>query len=269
MQEVASQHTALPAVSVIMAAYNEEQAIGNAIESIIAQTFTSWELIIIDDGSIDGTHDVVRQYANRDIRIRLILNEANLGLPESLNKGIQLARSDLIARADADDINLPERLAIQYKYMQLHSEIDVLGTGAYLLDSQGVRGNAVLPPCTHAELEKLSFQKTHFFHSSVMIRRRFFNRIGVYDKSCQRAEDKELWFRGFRDGCRYANLPEPLIEYSTNGYVKSWRSIIDRTFSLLRMVNSYKIKGGHIAVLTLFVISIAIKLHIYKPNSIR
>ena len=104
-----------PKVSIVMAAYNEERDIGRAVESILAQTFIDWELIIVDDGSTDATADVVRRYAEKDSRINLVRNVTNLKLPASLNRGIGLAQADLIARADADDTNLPERLSKQYE----------------------------------------------------------------------------------------------------------------------------------------------------------
>ena len=259
----------MPDISIIMAAYNEELEIGGAIESIIAQTFTDWELIVIDDGSTDATVEVIRRYAEKDSRIRLFCNETNLELSRSLNKGIGLARADMIARADADDINLPERLAKQYAYMQAHKDIDVLGTGAYLLDETGHKASTYSYPLTHDELKNLSFLKIQFFHPSVMIRSRFFEVAGLYDPSYPNAEDKEIWLRGLSVGCRYANLAEPLVEYGTDGYVKSWRSIRKHGFSLLRMARDLNIKGGYTSSLVLFAYTAAIKLKIYRPKALR
>ena len=261
--------TTTPKISIVMAAYNEELTISKAIDSICAQTFNDWELIIIDDGSTDSTADVVRRYIDKDSRIRFVRNKTNMKLPTSLNKGIRLAKADLIARADADDINLPERLAKQFAFMQAHPEVDVLGTGAYLLDATGKRINAVLLQQTHENFEKLPLIKTHFFHPSVMIRRRFFEVAGYYNTSFLRAEDKELWLRGLNLGCRYANLEEPLIEYSTNEYSRKWRSIMSRTLSLLHIVRIYRVKRGYTQVFLLFAYSAAIKMGIYKPKSIR
>jgi len=257
-----------PKISIVMAAYNEEQDIGRAIESILAQTFTNWELIVIDDGSTDTTADIVRRYAAEDSRIHLVCNETNLELSESLNKGIGLAQADLIARADADDINLPERLSKQYEFLQVHNEIDVLGTAAYLLDETGRRVKTYSHPLTHAELEGLPFIKIPFFHPSVMIRRKFFNTAGLYDPHYPNAEDKELWLRGISIGCRYANLPEPLIEYSTDGFIKSWRSILKHARSLFRMVRDRNVKRGNIQALVLFAYTALIKLKIYRPRSL-
>jgi glycosyltransferase involved in cell wall biosynthesis len=261
--------SALPKISIVMAAYNEERDIQRALDSILAQTFTGWELIIIDDGSTDGTAAIIQSYVDQDSRIKFVCNETNLELSASLNKGIGLARSDMIARADADDVNLPERLSKQFDYMQTHPEIDVLGTAAYLLDEAGDRVNTFSHPLTHVELAELPFLKIQFFHPSVMIRRRFFDTVGLYDTRYANAEDKQLWLRGLKIGCCYANLPEPLIEYSTGGYVKSWRSILKHASALFRMAKDLEIKNGYFLSLALFAYTAAIKLNIYKPKSLR
>lgn len=261
--------TASPKISIVMAAYNEERDIAKAIESILAQTFTDWELIIVDDGSSDNTVAIIQSFAAQDDRIRLIRNETNLELSASLNRGIEVARADLIARADADDINLPQRLSKQFEFMQQNPQIDVLGTAAYLLDANGQRVNTVSYPQAHDELSQLSFLKNHFFHPSVIIRSRFFDAAGVYNPEYPNAEDKEIWLRGLRSGCRYANLSEPLIEYSTDGFVKSWRSIRKHAFSLFRMVSPLKVERGYSMALLLAVYTAAIKLGVYSPRSLR
>ena len=252
-----------------MAAYNEEKDIGRALESILAQSFSDWELIVIDDGSTDTTVDIVGSYAKKDSRISLVCNDTNRELSMSLNRGIGLAQADLIARADANDTNLPERLSKQYEYMQAHPEIDVLGTAAYLLDEAGDRVNTYSHPLTHAELKALPFLKIQFFHPSVMIRRRFFDTAGLYDPHYPNAEDQEIWLRGLSVGCCYANLPEPLIEYSTDGFVKSWRSILTHARSLFRIAKELEIKRGYTLTLVLFAYTAAIKLKIYRPKSLR
>lgn len=258
-----------PKISIVMSAYNEEPHIARALDSLAAQTFTDWELIVIDDGSTDATAEIIRRYADKDRRIILVCNDANLQLSASLNKAIGLARADIVARADADDVNVPERLAKQYRYLQAHQEIDVLGTGAYLLDQTGTRVNTFRHPQTHAELQTLPFLKIQFFHPSVMMRRRFFDVAGLYDPRYPNAEDKEIWLRGLSAGCSYANLPEPLIEYSTAGFVKSWSSILRHGLSLFRIVRDRKIKNGYVQAFILFAYTAAIKLKIRKPKSLR
>ena len=102
-----------------------------------------------------------------------------------------------------------------------------------------------------------------------MIRKKFFDRAGLYDPNYPNAEDKEMWLRGLNVGCRYANLQEPLIEYSTDGFVKSWRSITKNSRSLLRMAKDMKIERGYILALVHFAYTAAIKLRMYRPKSLR
>ncbi len=258
-----------PRISIIMSAYNEARHIGCAIESILAQSFSDWELIVIDDGSRDTTTEIVEGYAARDSRIRLIRNETNLGLPASLNRGIGAAKADLIARADADDINLPRRLEVQHEYMRDHPEVDVVGTGAYLLDIEGRRVTAVALPATHEELERLPFLGSHFFHPSVMTRKAFFEKAGLYDPGYLRTEDKELWLRGLARGCVYANIPEPLVEYSANGYARSWKSVIRETRELRRIAARYDDRFGAIGLLLWLAKAVAINLGLYVPRALR
>lgn len=258
-----------PEVSIVMAAYNEQGCIGRAIDSIQAQTLVNWELIVIDDGSTDSTREIVQRYATQDQRIILISNEKNLQLPLSLNRGIKLARADLIARADADDVNLPRRLAMQCEFLHSHPDVDVLGTGAYLLDKRDNITSLLIHPSSHAALEKLSFLGIPFSHPSVMIRRSFFDRVGLYDPNFPNAEDKELWLRGLRRGCRYANLPDLLIKYGTDDFIKSWQSITRHAFSLFRMARKFRVERGYLHSCRLTAYTVAIKLRLHRPRAIR
>ena len=116
----------MPKISVIMPAYNAEQYISEAIESILGQTFADFEFIIIDDGSSDSTSGIIASY--KDSRIRYFRNEKNLGIVGALNRGLALAAGEYIARMDADDISLPERFQTQCAYMEKHPDVGVCGT---------------------------------------------------------------------------------------------------------------------------------------------
>ncbi len=265
-----AEEKADPRVSIVMAAYNEESSIAVAIQSIINQTLHNWELIIVDDGSHDMTAEIVRAFAAKDARIILVKNETNMGLPASLNRGLALARGEYIARADADDVNMPDRLGKQYAFMQDHPDIDVLGTGAFLLDAAGQRVKKTISlPETHEQLKNLGFLNTMFIHPSIMARKRFFEQVGFYSLSYTRAEDKELWLRGLRGGCRYANLQEPLVEYSTDGYIRSWHSIGAKTQSCLRIVRKYKIRYGYLLTVLSLLLALSVKFGLRKPRSLQ
>ena len=116
-----------PAISVVLPVYNAEAYVREAVESILAQTFTDFELIIINDGSTDGSGAILRELAARDARIVLV-ERPNDGLVSALNDGIKIARADLIARMDADDVSMPERFALQHARMVQEPELAVLGS---------------------------------------------------------------------------------------------------------------------------------------------
>jgi hypothetical protein len=140
-----------------------------------------------------------------------------------------------------------------------------VGTGAWLLNREGERIKSISLPPTNYQLKKLTFLKTKFFHSSVMIRKSFFSMNGNYNESFLRAQDKELWLRGQKNGSIYANLSEPLLEYRTNNYIYSFRSIILTTISLFRIQNEYNFRYGHLLIIKFLMISLFTKMKIWKP----
>ncbi len=197
-----------PRVSVVMSVYNGERYLREAVESILGQTFTDFEFIIIDDGSTDSSWHILNSFD--DPRLRFVRNEANIGLTHSLNKGLALARGEYIARMDADDISLPERLAKQVQFLDAHPFVGVLGTAVRTIDSLGKPGRE------HATLVEPNIirwtlcLRNCLAHSSVVMRRDLVRRVGAYDTSAVYAQDYDLWTRLAQVTC-LANLPEPLI----------------------------------------------------------
>lgn len=180
-----------PAVTVLMSAYNGEPYLRKAVESVLGQTFSDFEFLVIDDASTDRTAEIVESYP--DPRIRLIHNERNLGLTASLNKGIELARGRYIARMDSDDISMPERLSRQFEFMESHPSVGVCGTWAKTIDPAGnVTGE--LRALTGTSLKKLCWRPSPFLHPTVMARTILLisNR---YKPEYQQAQDYELWLR--------------------------------------------------------------------------
>jgi glycosyltransferase involved in cell wall biosynthesis len=200
-------------VSIIMGVYNEETNIGEAIESIIKQSYSCWEFVIVDDCSEDSTRQIVEKFCSLDSRIKLYKNKKNLGLAQSLNKAISNSSGIYIARMDADDISLPNRLEEQVKILDTKSNISVVGTAAYNIEGGNIRGRAVKMPQFHHEIIKNIFKMSPFIHPSVMMRKEFLSLTNGYSANLRRAQDYDLWLRGRFIG-EYYNIQEPLILYS-------------------------------------------------------
>jgi glycosyltransferase involved in cell wall biosynthesis len=200
-----------PLVSVVMPVYNGGRYLPEAIESILNQTFSHFELIIIDDGSIDNSWDILTTYAAQDSRIVLSRNPENIKLIKTLNRGLSLARGQYIARMDADDISLPERLERQVAYLQRHPEVGLLGTGYYRLNDEGKR-SLRQPPLTDTEIRwKLLFGNI-WCHPSIMFRSQLFETGELVYRLFTHAEDYELWTRLLQHTCG-ATLRVPLVIY--------------------------------------------------------
>jgi glycosyltransferase involved in cell wall biosynthesis len=193
-----------------MPAYNAEQFIARAIESILSQDFKDFECIIIEDGSSDATKSIIARYT--DPRIRLIANQNNIGLAHSLNAGIQAARGAFIARMDADDVSLPERLKVQVLFLENHPEIACIGSRARAIYADG-RPSKILWRPTHEESTKfLSLFETPLLHPTVMGRASIMRKY-LYNPSLARSEDYDLWSRMLADNLRITNIPHILLSY--------------------------------------------------------
>lgn len=207
----------VPTVSVVMPVYNAKAYIAKAVESILAQSFGHFELIIINDGSTDGSQQILEKYATQDPRIRLVTRE-NRGLVASLNEGIDLARADLIARMDADDVAFPERFALQVSFMDAHPEIVACGTCYNIIDFK----DRILVACDREPQNDEEIQNTLLggipclCHPTVMMRKTAVLAAGGYDPETMLAEDLDLWLRLGESG-KLANLPEVLLGYREHG----------------------------------------------------
>jgi glycosyltransferase involved in cell wall biosynthesis len=185
-----------PKVTVLMSVYNGAYYLRESIESILNQSFTDFEFIIIDDCSTDKSGDIIREYAKQDQRIVVIKNEENIGLTKSLNKGLKLAKGEYIARQDADDISEPERLAKQVAFLGTHPEVALVGTWYKEIDAQGRLFAEIqtLYDCTQIRW-CLLFSCT-FVHSSVLFRKStIIEQIGLYNEEFTYAQDYDFWCR--------------------------------------------------------------------------
>lgn len=199
-----------PRVSVLMGVYNGEQFLRPAVESILNQTFADFEFIIVEDGSTDRTWDILREYAAHDRRIVLLRNETNIGHTHSVNTALHLARGEYIARQDADDISLPERLSRQVHYLDTNHHIGILGTFIRSIDEMDAEVCIERLPTTPKCIKWSLFFGNCFAHPSMMMKRTVLEAVGHYAPDKDPAEDYDLWSRiSFKFNT--ANLPEILV----------------------------------------------------------
>ncbi len=219
-------------VTVLMAVLNGRVIVREAIESIVDQTYKDWELCVIDDASDDGTPEVLEAMAAADPRVRIVRNSRTCGLAACMNIGWRATTGEFIARMDADDVSLRERLERQTRFLESHPDVAVLGTGAELFDETGRRLGVALRPSDHETLVARIYVENPFIHPSVMMRRTFLESLGGYDERLSRAQDYDLWLRGCRR-FRFSNLQVPLIRYRVRRR-PSMESIVWGAFALAR-----------------------------------
>lgn len=235
----------LPVVSVIMPVRNGARWLGIAIDSLLAQTVPDLEILIVDDGSTDATPAILEGYAGRDSRIRVIRQDA-LGLVAALNRGLEEARAPLIARLDADDSAMPERLQRQLAYMQANTRIGLLGSWAQKIDAAG-QSIGWLKPVTDPEaLAGLILRTNPMIHSTVMMRRDLIRRLGGYREAFRGAEDYDLWLR-VSEVASVANLPECLIQYRWHSDNVSSRQSMRQAFSVRLAQRSMRLRRSRAA----------------------
>ena len=200
----------MPKISVVMPAYNAEKYIGEAIESILNQTFKDFEFIIINDGSVDHTKEIIQKY--NDSRIVLLENDKNRGIVLSLNKGLDAATGEYIARMDADDIALMNRLERQAEYLDEHKDIGVLGTGICIFGEKIKEQKRVFTTNSEQLKAELIFNPC-IAHPTVMIRKSVLQKYNFkYNTEFAGAEDYYLWWN-IAKVSKIATLPDILLDY--------------------------------------------------------
>lgn len=199
-----------PAVSVVVSCYNAERWLREALDSVLTQTFSDLELIVVDDGSTDQTGDIIENYRQRDDRV-VAIRKANTGLTSSLNHGLSVARAEWVARIDADDTCEPTRIEEQIRFVRSHPQVVLLGTGFTEIDSDGSPIKTHSYPSTHRRLVWHLEHLARFFpHSSAFFRLREARKVNGYNVRFQRAQDWRLWLDLAMLG-RLACLRKPLV----------------------------------------------------------
>jgi len=236
-------------ISIIMPAYNSDNFVGDAIESVLAQTYPHFELIVCDDGSTDKTLEIVESYVERDPRIRLLRNKFR-SVSLNANSGVAAARYPWIARLDADDMATPDRLERQIQAAEHEPHVVCWGGAAELINRNGQRlRTARLGPETEAEFEELrrSGHVIYMLGLTTMIRRDAFQRVGGYDPRFNSADDIELLSRLAELGSIRA-LPAILGYYRIHGtsFTASRSIIQERLFRFIEARNRAHLAGGNL-----------------------
>ncbi|KKT37083.1 MAG: WbfO protein [Parcubacteria group bacterium GW2011_GWA1_44_13] len=224
-----------------MSVYNGEKYLTQAIESILSQTYTDFEFIIINDGSTDKSLEILNKFKKENARIRIISRE-NKGLIYSLNEGVRNARGEYIARMDADDISLSQRFEKQFKYMK-ENDLAVCGTWAEGIDNLGNKIKEMDYPPSANKIKIFTLLHNPFIHPSVMFRKDVFEKVGGYRKIYNLAEDHELWTRMIFT-YKADNVPEKLLKYRLhdgqitrrNNFAMRMKGILVRILALFRFI---------------------------------
>ena len=198
--------------------YNAEKYLALAIESVLQQTYTDWELLLLDDGSTDNSLSIAESYAQKDSRIKVISDGKNKNLATRLNELPSLAQELYLARMDADDIMHPARIERQLAVLKAHPEIDVLGTNAYIINDENAVTSTRYPLTPKNTLTRVK----SFIHPTIIAKKQWFLE-NPYDTKALRMEDAELWYRT-HSKYHFVRLNEPLLFYREvgNNYYKKY-----------------------------------------------
>ena len=214
-------------VSIGIPVYNAEDFLEDAIKSVLAQTFTDWELIIIDDGSTDNSLEIAKKYESD--KVSVYSDGLNKKLPARLNEMVRLAKYDIIARMDADDLILPDKFEKQYRVLLQNQEIDLVSTGVVTIDSQSqVLGTRATPNLYKPSLLDVVSGRSGIIHASVMARKDWFKR-NPYNETNIQAEDFQLWIDAkLKNDLKVYFIEEPLYCYRE-----------DQNVNLAKMMRGY------------------------------
>jgi len=202
-----------PKVTVLMSVYNGEKYLREAIDSILAQTFKNFEFLIVNDGSTDKTAEILKSY--KDSRIKIISNEKNIGLTKSLNKGLKAAKGNYIARQDADDVSMPERLEKEVEFLEQNRNVGLVGTDYLFINEKGKVVHIVKCLNGSRELKEKLLEGNQFGHGSVMLRRECIDEVGTYREEFKFAQDYDFYLR-IAEVYDVANISEPLYQWRIN-----------------------------------------------------
>lgn len=225
-----------------MPVYNRENYLDDSIQSILKQSYENFEFIIIDDCSTDNSKNKIKFYAKKDKRIIFLENKKNICAAKSFIKGYNISKGSFIARMDSDDISHKDRLKKQLNLFLSWPELSVLGTGAFIINSDGLIISKKFMPCNYSSIDKLLKYSVPVFNPSVVIRNSAFKIGGLLDPKMEPADDLELWLRFFNKNLIISNLQEYLIYYRIHDHNLSslrFSEQIRKTFLVLNKYNNF------------------------------
>jgi glycosyltransferase involved in cell wall biosynthesis len=209
----------LPEVSIIMPNFNTVKFLPEAIKSVFAQTFTNWELIVIDDGSTDSSWEYLQKID--DPRVRVFRNNQNIGAARTINRAIDLAKGKWIGRMDSDDIMLPERIEKQLIALKNNPEVDLLGCGAYLADIDMNLITTNRPPADHASIVKFPSMFYPLLFGGLLGKADWWRKWRMDENQGIAGYEFDLYFRSHL-GSVFSNVSEPVYVYRFVGHTRSW-----------------------------------------------
>ncbi len=218
-----------PVVSILIPVFNSLPYIKEALESILNQTYINLEIVIINDGSNDGTEQVLRNYASKHKSIKLI-DQKNQGICAALNNGIEICSGKYIARMDSDDIMHPQRIELQVKFMEENPNISILGTAIQYIDLNGHLGRYHFYPKS-SSISSMIFHESPVAHPTAFVRKEVFLQIGNYRENLYPAEDYDLWLRAFSADIKIENLQKVLLYYRVHNANTSSNNFIKRAYA--------------------------------------
>ena len=205
-----------PLISIILPVYNSSAHLKQALNSILNQSYSNWELIAINDASTDHSQNILKSYAQKSPKIKIFSHTTNQGIARSLNKALKHAQGQYIARMDSDDIMLPNRLQKQLKYLLKHPQTIVVGGQCQLIDTQDKLIGKKTFPTNHQQIYQLAFIRSPLQHPAIMINTALLPKnFSWYHTDQVPAEDLDLYFRLFQYG-KAANLSDTVIKYRQN-----------------------------------------------------
>lgn len=237
-------------ISIIMPTWNGAQRVSASIQSVLSQSYRNWELLIIDDGSIDTTKEVVSNFISTDSRIYYLKNENNIGIQKSLNKGLKEAKGEYIARIDDDDVWIDShKLQKQFDFLCTNSEYVLVGTGAVLVDEKAVTLGKYLLPKTDSAIRSRILRKNCFTHSTVMYQKDITLSLGGYSELVEtlHVEDYDLWLKLGLKG-RVANIPEYMVQITVSDATITSSNRIIQAKRILSLIKKYKKSYPHFFV---------------------